>query len=42
MEDVIYFMLYIVHQVDISYDQDLECLMAMVYDNGEYKTMIRV
>lgn len=42
MENVIYFVLDIAHQVDISYYKDLEDILAIVYYNHKYERMIKV
>lgn len=42
MENVIYLMLNVDHQVDISYYWDLKNLLTVMSYDGEYKTMIRV
>lgn len=42
MENVIYFGLDISYQFDVSHDRNLEGILAVMNDNGEYETMIRI
>lgn len=41
-KDVVYFALDVWHQVDISHYRDLENLLATMYYDREYETMIKV
>lgn len=41
-EHVIYLMLNIGHRVNIAHDWDLERLLTLVGDNGEYKAVIEI
>lgn len=42
MKDIVYFHLSVSNGVDVTNDEDLKGLLAMICNNNKHKTMIRV